>query len=513
MTTPEPKTSPRRRPILIGLIAVAVIGIGVVLGLVIGGSGSGSTAGDTTLALDTTTTQPPPSTVAGPTTTTVPATTTSIPPTTTTAMADIGADLVITVSEDATVDSTEPVETLGDSDLLVANTRGAEIERALLRFEVEGIPEDSAVAQATIRFFVADEGGVPVIREVDGDWSEASVTWSNAPEVGDPVSAVPLGPEESYVRVDVTGAVQANGRVDFYLVNEGDSDFEVLSRESGDPPVLEIRFGAPGGLMVGAGDIASCVNQGGDVTADLIGQVLDGSDGGVVFTLGDNAYESGSADEFADCYDASWGRFKTVTRPSAGAREYRTPDASGYFSYFGAAAGNPGEGYYSYEHGGWHVVVLNSNCAAVGGCDLGSPQAMWLQQDLASSGAACTLAYWHHPLFGSTVGGTNTATVPFWDLLYEAGAEIVLNGDHHFYERFAAQDSQGRPDPEGLVQFTVGTGGRSLSPVGPAAPNSEVAQSDSYGVLALRLTPGGYEWEFLAESGSGFRDSGAGACH
>lgn len=512
MTTPEPDSSPRRRLVIIGLAAVFVVGVGVALGLVMGGGASGGDATDTTLPAGSSTSQPA-ETVPAPTTTAGPTTTSSVPPTTTTAPADIGADLSVTVSEDATVDSTDPEEALGESEFLTANARGEEVERALLRFDVQGIPEDSAVARATIRFLVTDEGGVPVIRGVEGDWSESTVTWSNAPAVGDPISQVPAGPEESYVRVDVTGAVQANGRVDFYLVNEGDSDFEVMSRESGDGPILELTFGDPSGLLVGAGDIASCANQGDELTADLVGQALEGSDGGVVFTLGDNVYESGSSDEFADCYDPSWGRFGTVTRPSAGAREYRTPDAQGYFSYFGSAAGDPSEGYYSYDHGGWHIVVLNSNCAAVGGCELGSPQATWLQEDLAASDAACTLAYWHHPLFGSTVSGTNTATLPFWNLLYEAGAEIILNGDHHFYERFAAQDSEGRPDQEGLVQFTVGTGGRSLSPVGPRAQNSEVAQGDSYGVLALQLTAGGYEWEFLAESGSGFRDSGSGACH
>ena len=159
---------------------------------------------------------------------------------------------------------------------------------------------------------------------------------------------------------------------------------------------------------------------------------------GTIATLGDNAYRSGSAQEYADCYDPTWGTEKARTRPAAGNHDYGTPDARGYFDYFGAAAGDRGEGYYSYDLGAWHVVVINSNCDAIGGCEADSAQGRWLRTDLASHQATCTLAYWHHPLFSSGIEhGGNPEMRPIWQLLYDAGADVVLSGHEHNYERFS----------------------------------------------------------------------------
>ncbi len=164
------------------------------------------------------------------------------------------------------------------------------------------------------------------------------------------------------------------------------------------PPIIGGPPGDPslGPLVLAAGDIASCTNDGDEATAALI-LPTDGT----VLALGDNAYETGTLDEFNNCYGPSWGKFKDRTHPVPGNHEYLMPDAAGYYAYFGRAAGDPAQGYYSFDLGTWHIVALNSNCAYVGGCHAGSPQEQWLRDDLAAHPAQCTLAYWHHPLFSS----------------------------------------------------------------------------------------------------------------
>lgn len=513
MTSPEQESPTRRNALIYGLAAALVIAVGVILGLVFFGGESetpvdSSTTSSSTLAADTTTTGG-----SAPSTTFAPTTTSTVPTPEPTQPPNIDADLLVAATEDATIELDSPDSLGGASDELAAEVAAEdEITRSLMRFEVTGIPEDANVFRATLRMFVIDEGGDPALHEVDGPWTESTVTWNNAPEVGAAVTSIPEVPDDSYVRVDVTSHVQENGTVEFYLVNESDNDYAVVSREGGDAPTLELLFGGDPSVMVGAGDIASCDSEGDEATAQLIGQVLGEAGESVVFTLGDNAYESGTAAQFADCYNPSWGQFKDLTRPAAGTRDYDTAGAAGYFEYFGAAAGNASEGYYSYDHAGWHIVVLNSNCAEVGGCDLGSPQATWLEQDLAGSDAACTVAYWHHPVFGSVGGGNNTDAMPFWEILDDAGADVILNGDHHFYERFAPQDPTGAPTDDGIVQFTVGTGGRSLAGVGAAAANSVVRFDRAFGVLVLTLNPGAYDWQFVSAGGDGFTDVGSATC-
>ena len=268
---------------------------------------------------------------------------------------------------------------------------------------------------------------------------------------------------------------------------------------------------APGGsfVLVGAGDIASCSSDGDEATATLL-DTIDGT----VFTLGDHAYEAGTPIEFAACYEPTWGRHKSRTRPSPGNHDYLTPSASGYFDYFGPAAGDPDRGYYSYGLGAWHIIVLNSNCSDVGGCGPGSPQERWLRADLAAHPAACTLAYWHHPRFSSGTQGNEADVTAFWQALYEHGAEIVLGGHDHVYERFAPQKPNGEPDPVGGVrQFVVGTGGATRHRfAGPPAANNESRDDDTFGVLKLTLHPTSYEWRFIPVAGRTFTDSGRGRC-
>jgi hypothetical protein len=263
-------------------------------------------------------------------------------------------------------------------------------------------------------------------------------------------------------------------------------------------------------VLIGAGDIAVCGSTNDDATSNILV-----STSGTVFTLGDNAYPNGSASDYANCYDGSWGRVKSRTMPTPGNHEYQTAGAAGYFGYFGSAAGDPSKGYYSYDLGAWHIVVLNSNSACTTiGCSATSAQVQWLKADLAANTKSCTLAYWHHPRFNSGVEhGNLTAVGPFWDALYAAGAEVVLNGHEHLYERFAPQTPNAVADPNGIRQFTVGTGGAALySFSSTLQPNSERRNNTSFGVLKLTLKSGGYDWQFIPATGS-FTDSGSGTCH
>jgi acid phosphatase type 7 len=264
-------------------------------------------------------------------------------------------------------------------------------------------------------------------------------------------------------------------------------------------------------VVVAAGDIAACTSDGDEATTKLLKGIE-----GTVLTLGDNVYENGTAKEFAECYDPTWGQVKFRTNPVPGNHEYHTEEAEGYFDYFGEAVGEAGEGYYSYNLGEWHVVALNSNCEEIG-CEASSPQIRWLKADLAANeDKACTLAYFHQPLFTSGLHRPGAPEVkPIWEALYAEGTDVVLNGHDHNYQRFAPQDPNGKADPErGIREFVVGTGGASLYPIESPLENSVVNIDDNFGVLKLRLEEGRYEWRFVAvEDGSTSADSGSAKCH
>jgi len=266
--------------------------------------------------------------------------------------------------------------------------------------------------------------------------------------------------------------------------------------------------GAPldGVVLVGAGDIADCGSGGDEATALL----LDGISG-TVFTAGDNAYDDGTAQEFADCYAPSWGRHRARTRPSPGNHDYNTAGAAPYYAYFGANAGPAGVGYYSYDLGTWHIVSLNSNIAM----SAGSAQEQWLRADLAAAaGASCVLAYWHHPRFSAGTHGNSTSVGPLWDALYELGADVVVNGHEHNYQRFLPQAPDGaRDDARGLVEFVVGTGGRGHTDLVAPIANLATANTDTDGVLKLTLGDGAFAWEFVPVAGRSYRDAGSRPCH
>jgi acid phosphatase type 7 len=296
----------------------------------------------------------------------------------------------------------------------------------------------------------------------------------------------------------VLGVSVLGGWVVGRVVGGGDA------RTADDPAI--VGAGDMATVIVGAGDIASCSGQGDEATARLLANT-----GGTVFTTGDNAYPDGTYAQFAECYGPSWGRFKDRTRPAVGNHEYDVSGAEPYFGYFGARAGPAGKGYYSYDRGGWHVVVLNSNCWEVP-CVEGSAQQRWLENDLAANSSRCTLAYFHYPRFSS--GGNNKNVAPFWEDLYEAGADVVVNGHSHSYERFAPQRPDGTLDRErGIREFVVGTGGGGLNPLKATKPNSQARNDTTYGVLKLTLHPGSYEWKFVPVAGKTFTDSGTEDCH
>lgn len=258
-------------------------------------------------------------------------------------------------------------------------------------------------------------------------------------------------------------------------------------------------------VLVGAGDIAKCEMIGGAIgTARLLDRIP-----GTIFTAGDNAYDGGSAKDFADCYAPTWGRHRARTRPAPGNHDLVADGGRSYFAYFGESAGPEGRGYYSYDLGTWHIISLNS--AVEPNAD--SPQGRWLQEDLKGNATDCILAYWHSPRFSSGPHGSDPKVRDFWRLLYEAGADIVINGHDHDYERFAPQDPSGKADPtRGIREFVVGTGGGGVYRFKRPAANSEVRDNTTYGVLKLTLGPGRYQWEFVPVSEKNFTDSGAGTC-
>ena len=262
-------------------------------------------------------------------------------------------------------------------------------------------------------------------------------------------------------------------------------------------------------VLVGAGDIGDCTTDNDEATAALLDDIP-----GTVFTAGDNAYPNGTAAQFEDCYDTTWGRHKQRTRPIPGNHDYNTQGARAYLDYFGKAAVNAdGDPWYSYDLGEWHIVALDSECEETNDCVAESRQGRWLTADLAASDAMCTLAMWHVPRFSSGFHQNDNDLDGFWHILYDAGADVIVNGHDHDYERFAPQDPDAVEDRvRGIREFVVGTGGTTLRPFEEIVANSELRAAGIHGVLKFTLHPTSYEWQFIPTSGD-FSDSGRGPCH
>jgi Calcineurin-like phosphoesterase len=269
-------------------------------------------------------------------------------------------------------------------------------------------------------------------------------------------------------------------------------------------------------VLAGAGDIAKR-GPGKEATAKL----LDEINPDVVAAIGDLAYDEGTLEQFMTLYNPTWGRHKAKTRPALGNHEYLTPGAAGYFDYFNGVgvstgpAGERGKGYYAYDIGAWRFYVLNSNCTPAGGCGPLSPQTRWLRDDLAANPRLCVGAYWHDPRFSAGQYSDDADFAPFWQTLYDAGAELVLVASDHLYQRYVPMRADGTVDPErGIREFVVGSGGADHSDLAPRPDGRrEAANDDTFGVIKLTLHPGGYGWRFVPEAGKIYTDAGAAACH
>lgn len=283
------------------------------------------------------------------------------------------------------------------------------------------------------------------------------------------------------------------------------------SRSVPSPPSSPSPSAAPSGVpvLIGAGDIADCGSDGDEATAALLDEIA-----GTIFTAGDNVYPAGSTAAYRDCFGPSWGRHKDRIRPAPGNHDWQSGDLAAYRDYFGSAAlSEDGDPWYAYSLGTWQVIVLASDCSRVDGCGPDSPQGRWLAKTLEASGARCTVAIWHHPRFSSGTHGDDPTVDPLWRALYAAGADVVVNGHDHDYERFAPMDPDGREDrTRGLRQFVVGTGGVPLREFEKVAPHSELRASIANGVLMLTLRDGSYDWRFIPTRGD-FSDRGTARCH
>ena len=337
--------------------------------------------------------------------------------------------------------------------------------RTYVRFHVRGL--SGRVTRATLRLYVktASTRGLRVSR------SETSAR----PRSG-------AFRARTWIRVDVTRLVHGNGRLTLVLTSAAPRQIRLASRESARPPRLVVETTA---VVLAAGDIASCASTGDEATAAL----LDGLRG-TILTLGDNAYPVGSSSDFANCYDPSWGRHRARTRPSPGNHDYGTPGAAPLLAYFGLA-----RTWYAFDLGEWRLYALDSEAVT-------AEQLSWLRSDLAVAPRRCVLAYWHRPRFSDGPHGPSAAVEPLWRALAEAGADVVLAGHDHNYQRFGPID--------GMRSFVVGTGGASHYAV--ARQQAEVANGDAFGVLELTLRPAGFGWRFLQVAGHTFTDSGSADC-
>ena len=367
-------------------------------------------------------------------------------------------------------------------------------------------------------------------REVDLSWAPASddvgIAGYTVYRDGAPIG---LSGGTSFVDAGVSANTSYSYTVDAF-------DFAGNHSGLADPPA-GAQTGADDPVLAAAGDIAcdpaDPYFNGLDGTAShcvmrFTSQAISSDPPDAVLALGDLQYDCAGYQAYLQSYDLTWGAFKAITHPGPGNQEYDTAEGTdcstmhdGYFRYWGSGAttsaadplGNH-SGYYSIDVGQWHIISLNSNCGDVP-CTAGSPQERWLAADLAAHPAMCTLAFWHHPHFGPTSAYDSAGTAAFWKDLYAAGADVVLNGHAHLYERFAPQTPSRQPDPvNGVREFIVGTGGERLSPIASSsAPQSVVLDNHTFGVLRMTLHPSSYDWEFVPVRGGTFTDSGSGDCH
>jgi hypothetical protein len=420
------------------------------------------------------------------------------------------------VAEDSYTSQSNAAATHGSATYLGTDAVVGSERRAYLKFTVSNIPTGATNVTAKVRIYAQSSSSATfTVHNIPSNWTQSGLTWSNQPALGSTVVSK-VGVTLGYNDLDVSSTIKANGTYSFAISNSAATQVNFTSKEatSSQPAQLALAWtpSTTADPVLGAvGDIACAPGEG--VTARTCQQaataaLLAGNDVTVVQTLGDNQYTSGTSAEFAGGYDPSWGSLKYKTDPAPGNHEYVTPGATGYYGYFGASAGDPSKGYYAYNLGAWHIVVLNSELAN----GVGSAQEVWFRSDLAANHNACTLALWHEPYFSASNATAGRQTL-FQDA-YNGGVDIVLNGHAHNYERFAPQNPSGVADPaQGVREFVVGTGGKSLWGFTTALATSQVREGNTFGVLKLTLHASSYDWRFVPIAGSTFTDSGAGTCH
>ena len=435
-----------------------------------------------------------------------------------TTTAESGNAFTFTAEADAHIIQDSPVENHGASTDLQADGDSDAAQIPYIRFNVSGI--DDPVQNVKLRVFSTEgSGDGPAVHFADSNWMESGVnaiTWNGQPTLlSGPMEDKEAVPDGSWVEYNVTAAVTGDGIYTFALVADSEEEAAFSSREGAEAPQLIVTTGltAPTPtpnpvsrvssgetILVGAGDIATCDRDEDEFTAQLLDSIP-----GTVFTTGDNAYVNGSYSEYISCYDPSWGRHKSRTKPSPGNHEYNTSGAAGYFQYF-----NNIPSYYAYDLGSWRIYALNSEIDV----SASSAQVKWLEEDLAANPSQCVLAYWHTPRWSSGAkNGSRADMQTLWQILYDAGAELVINGHEHNYERFAEMDESGAEVTQGLREIVAGTGGAGLYDFGTPLAASQVRNNTSYGVLKLTLHSTSYDWGFISIPGSTFTDSGSDTCH
>jgi hypothetical protein len=439
---------------------------------------------------------------------------------------EVAVSRVIGAEADTYVAETTPDRGAGSAPRLLVD--GSPRRVAYLRFSVPAF--EGRLRRATLRLHVADvvgagsaSGGM-VIAASDSSWEEASTTWADRPAAdGAPVGG--LGPvvRNRWVQRDVTSLVRAGQPLTLTIRSRNADDAAYDARATGMGPRLVLDLDAPpdgvivdaaGDLVCGDGAVVSPTQCHQAQVSDL---VVNDAEAQAFLALGDLQYNAGSLEDFQSFYEPSYGRVRDITFPVIGNHKYQTVDGDGYWDYWGAQAGERHRGWYSVDLGTWHLVALNSNCGTQVRCGAGSPQVQWLRADLQANDRPCTLAFFHHPRWSSgEAPGDNPWVATFVDVLQAHRAEAILSGHSHTYERFQRQRPDGTPSANGIRQFVVGTGGRSVGPsdgfARPFSANSQFRLAHVFGLLRLSLAPGALWWSFVDETGR-VRDSGTDRCH
>ncbi len=502
---------------------------------------------------------PIPTATATPTPTATPEPTATATPTPT--PAPVSGPLTFPADADAKVLADYPTKNYGTTTDLVADYSPA--TESYLRFTVSG--GTSGVQNAKLRLY-ATNGTVngPAVYAADNTWTEAGLTWNTRPARAatamDDKGDIPVN---TWVEYDVTSLVGGDGTYSVALITPSSDAIVVSSKESSSnrpelvltladgststeeptptptatattdtptptptaaPTATETSGDGTTTLVMAAGDIACNATGGSDCKQEATSNLILNANPDAVLALGDIQYECSEIADYDTYFGPTWGRFKGKIFPTTGNHEYNTGQSycpagvntrgEDYFAYFGSAAGDPSRGYYSFDVGSWHLIALNDNCSQVGGCAVGSPQEIWLRNDLATHSNSCTLAFWHTPRFTSSNAADETRVQPFWQALYDYGAEVVLTGHHHHYERFAPMDANGNQDDvSGVRQFVIGTGGKQGGQSFRTTPKvTSEARVRSIGVISMTLTSTGYSWQFLTATGA-VADSGSTSCH